>query len=129
MKVCFPVAVDNGFDSEVYNHFGSAPMFLVADTKSNTLDTLDNTNVHHAHGACNPVLALGEQKIEAIVVGGIGAGAFNRLNSMGLKVFQASPGTVEHNMELFKSGGLPQLKMSFCKSGHHEHGQGHSCSH
>jgi len=32
MKVCFPVQKDNGIDSTVYGHFGSAPAFVIVDT-------------------------------------------------------------------------------------------------
>ncbi|RME41495.1 MAG: diguanylate cyclase, partial [Deltaproteobacteria bacterium] len=34
MKVCFPVNNDQGLESEVYGHFGSAPAFVVVDTES-----------------------------------------------------------------------------------------------
>ena len=33
MKVCFPVQKDEGIESQVYNHFGSAPVFIVVDTR------------------------------------------------------------------------------------------------
>ena len=35
MKICFPVQNDNGIESTVYNHFGSAPVFVVFDTDTN----------------------------------------------------------------------------------------------
>ena len=31
--------------------------------------------MNHVHGACNPIMAIGGQDIDAVVVGGIGAGA------------------------------------------------------
>ena len=33
MKVCFPVQKDEGVESQVYNHFGSAPVFIMVDTE------------------------------------------------------------------------------------------------
>lgn len=33
MKVCFAVQRDDGMDSSVYGHFGSAPAFVVVDTE------------------------------------------------------------------------------------------------
>ena len=37
MKICFPVQNDNGIESAVYNHFGSAPVFVVFDTDTNSI--------------------------------------------------------------------------------------------
>ena len=34
MKVCFPVQKDEGVESQVYNHFGSAPVFIVVETEA-----------------------------------------------------------------------------------------------
>jgi predicted Fe-Mo cluster-binding NifX family protein len=33
MKVCFAVQKDEGIESAVYGHFGSAPAFVVIDTE------------------------------------------------------------------------------------------------
>ena len=33
MKICFPVEKDEGIESQVYNHFGSAPVFIMVDTE------------------------------------------------------------------------------------------------
>ena len=41
------------------------------------------------------------KKVDAIVVGGIGAGAIYKLNNMGIKVYKAVQGTVQTNIELF----------------------------
>ncbi|UCC61082.1 MAG: MFS transporter, partial [Dehalococcoidia bacterium] len=55
------------------------------------------------HGQCSPLQALDGNLIDAIIVGGIGAGAINKLNTMGIKVYQANQGTVKTNLDLFKS--------------------------
>ena len=78
MKICSPVHNDNGIDSAVYNHFGSAPVFVVYDTDTSSIESINNQDQHHTHGACNPMKALDNQKVDAIVVGGIGAGALYR---------------------------------------------------
>jgi hypothetical protein len=73
MKICFPAQKDDGLNSTVYNHFGSAPLFVVVDTETNGLATINNQDLHHSHGSCNPMKALDNQKIDAIVVG-VGSG-------------------------------------------------------
>jgi predicted Fe-Mo cluster-binding NifX family protein len=126
MKVCFPVQNNEGLDSTVFNHFGSAPMFVVVDAVSDTVSTISNGDQHHAHGACNPLKALDNQKIDAIVVGGIGAGALSRLSQAGIKVYRAQSKTVGENLTLYKDNGLSEYSpQSSCRG--HSHGGG--CAH
>jgi len=126
MKMCFPVKENEGIESTVYNHFGSAPFFVVVDTDTNHLVAINNRDQHHSHGACNPMKALDNQKVDAIVVGGIGAGALNRLNQMGIVVHRSQGGTVRDNLELFASQGLPELTIQGCCGGHSADG---GCAH
>jgi len=126
MKICFPVLKADGLESEVYGHFGSAPIFLFVETDSNHVTIINNKDQHHAHGACNPMKALDNQKVDAVVVGGIGAGALSRLNQLGIKIFQAQALTVKENMAMLKTCTLPEFTLSHCCSGHgHISGCGH----
>jgi len=118
MKVCFPVLKAEGLESEVYGHFGSAPAFLFIDTDSNRMTRINNGDQHHAHGMCNPMKALDNQKVDAIVVGGIGAGALNRLNQLGIKVFQAQAPMVKENIEMLKAENLPEFTVQHTCPGH-----------
>ena len=74
MKVCFAVEKDDGVKSVVYGHFGSAPAFIVVDTEATKMETVNNRDLNHVHGSCNPIQAIGGLKPDAVVVGGIGAG-------------------------------------------------------
>jgi len=112
MKLCFPVESENGLESVVYTHFGSAPMFVLVDTETNTTDIIDNRDMQHIHGMCSPIQALNGNMIDAILVGGIGAGAIGKLNTMGIKVFRAIVDTVQKNMELFNKNSLPEIKIN-----------------
>ena len=118
MKICFPVQRDEGIDSSVYNHFGSAPFFMVVDTESNSVVVISNRDQHHAHGACNPMKALDNHHVDAIVVGGIGAGALSRLQQMGISVHKSQAATVRDNIALFTAHQLPALTMQGCGGGH-----------
>ena len=126
MRVCFPVQNNEGLGSAVFNHFGSAPMFVVVDAVSDTVSTISNGDQHHAHGACNPLKALDNQKIDAVVVGGIGAGALSRLNQAGIKVYRAELKTVGENLALYKEKGLSEYSPRSSCSGH---GHGGGCAH
>jgi predicted Fe-Mo cluster-binding NifX family protein len=126
MKVCFPVSEVKGIESEVYGHFGSAAAFIVVDTATNNVTTINNKDQHHAHGACNPLKALNNQKIDAIVVGGIGAGALTKLNQQGIKVFRAQAQKVKENIKLLKDHILTEFTLQHTCAGH---GQGGGCGH
>ncbi|OHE59754.1 MAG: diguanylate cyclase [Thermodesulfovibrio sp. RBG_19FT_COMBO_42_12] len=126
MKVCFPVAEVNGIESEVYGHFGSAPTFVIVETDTSKITTVNNKDQNHEHGACNPLKKLNNQHVDAMVVGGIGMGALNILNHSGIKVFQAQASTVRENIALLKEGGLPEFTPQNTCAGH---GQGGGCGH
>jgi len=126
MKICFPVEKNDGLDSVVYNHFGSAPLFIVVDTESSSHSIINNKDQHHVHGQCNPLKALDNQRINAVIVGGIGAGALSKLNQMGITVHRSQADTVRENVSLFTSKQLPALTMQGCCGGH---GSGGGCAH
>lgn len=111
MKVGFAVQVDEGMESIVYDHFGSAPAFIIVDIELKQVLGLDNRNMHHEHGACNPITALNGNRIDAMVVGGIGAGALMKLNAMGVRVYSAGARTVKENMALLGENKLQELSV------------------
>ena len=124
MQICFPVESDKGLESEVCGHFGSAPVFVVYDTEAKSFDTINNQDLGHEHGMCSPLKALDGKKVDAIVVGGIGAGAINKLNGMGIKVYKAAQGTVLINIELFAKSAISEVSIDQACGGH-----GGACSH
>ena len=126
MKICFPVQNDNGIESAVYNHFGSAPVFVVFDTDTNSIGSISNQDQHHTHGACDPMKALDKRTVDAIVVDGIGTGALTRLNQMGIAVHRSQGGTIRENISLFQAHRLPVLTVQGCCGGHSEDG---GCAH
>jgi predicted Fe-Mo cluster-binding NifX family protein len=126
MKVCFPVEDNQGVSSAVYGHFGSAPGFVVVDTKTSELTSICNSDQIHQHGACNPVAGLAGHQVDAIVVGGIGSGALHKLTSAGMRVFKAQTGSIDHNLALLRDNVLPEFHPGHTCGGH-GHSQG--CSH
>jgi predicted Fe-Mo cluster-binding NifX family protein len=111
MKVGFAVYSDEGIGSKVYDHFGSAPAFIIVDTETRDPVRVNNKDLNHVHGACNPIMALDGHSINAMVVGGIGAGAINKLNAMGVKVYAAAAPTVKQNLDLLTENKLQELSV------------------
>jgi predicted Fe-Mo cluster-binding NifX family protein len=117
MKVGFAVQGNEGVESEVYGHFGSAPAFIIVDTEGKEVLTVNNRDLHHVHGACNPVMALDGKSVDAMVVGGIGAGALAKLNELGIKVYGAGAPTVRENLALLSENKLQELSVhNSCRS-------------
>lgn len=126
MKIAFPTQVDQGLESPVFAHFGSAGYFLVVDDASGSLETIINADRDHLHGHCQPLAALGGIKVDAVVVGGIGGGALQKLLSSGIKVYRAVEGTLNQNLDLIRDNRLPEFSFTMTCAGHGAHGD---CAH
>lgn len=126
MKIAFPVQSDAGLESVVFNHFGSAPLFLVVDAATQEVATVTNRDRHHEHGQCSPMAALDGRQVNAVVVGGIGAGALGGLNRMGISVHRSQAPTIRENLALFAAGALAPIALQGCCGGH---GAGGGCAH
>jgi len=124
MRICIPVEENNGLQSRVCLHFGSAPAFMLVDTDSGDCRAVVNTNQHHGHGMCAPLASLEGEQIDAMVVGGIGMGALNRLNSAAIRVYLAENSTVGETVAEFQAGKLRQVEANMACSHHgHNHGR------
>lgn len=124
MKVGFAVQEIEGVESRVYDHFGSAPAFIIVDTSGEEVLSVNNKDLRHVHGACNPIMALDGKSVDAMVVGGIGAGALTKLNGLGIRVYGAAAPTVKENLSLLSENKLQELSVyNSCRS--HQGGCGH----
>lgn len=123
MKVCFPVKSNEGLNSMPYGHFGSAPLFLVYDVETKNVSTISNGDLEHEHGKCEPIKALSGEVVDAVIVGGIGAGAIKKLSSMGIKVYKAIEGDLNKNIQALKNNELKEFPTNHVCShdgcGHH----------
>ena len=131
MKVCIPVSENKGMESLPYGHFGSAPEFVICDLESNEVKSINNGDLGHEHGKCQPLKALANKAVDAVIVRGIGAGAISKLNSMGTKVYQGIEGNVKENIKLLQENKLQELsKDDACSHNHSDggcaHGHGHN---
>jgi len=109
MDIAFPIENDCGMESRVYNHFGTAPFFMIIKSDDNRGEIIVNKEIEHLAGKCQPLSALQGKKVDAVVAGGIGAGALKKLRENRIKVYQGVEGTVNENLELIKSGKLPEF--------------------
>jgi predicted Fe-Mo cluster-binding NifX family protein len=124
MRICVPVEEDKGLDSRVCEHFGSAPAFLLVDTRTKRFDAIVNAQSEHAHGGCAPLGALLTERVDAFVVKGIGRGALQRVLGAGVAAFQTSSITVNDVVAEAEAGALAAVEAT-CGCGQHGHGDHH----
>jgi predicted Fe-Mo cluster-binding NifX family protein len=126
MKLCIPTEDSAGLDARVYEHFGSAPFFTVVDTDTEDIELVNNRDLAHPHGACNPVSSIESRAIDAVVCGGLGKRALARLQQAGFKVYLSQAGTVRDVVAEQRGGTLREATIEEACGGHaHGHGQGH----
>jgi len=89
MRVCVPAETDEGLQSKLYDHFGSAPYFIIYDTERSAIDVIYNTNKSHIHGRCHPLSVINDHKIDAVLCRGIGLKALLKLRDTGIKVYKS----------------------------------------
>ena len=121
MRICIPTETKDGKQAQVFGHFGSAPYFTIYDTEKDTVEIISNANEHHSHGMCHPMGALNGKNIDAVVCGGMGMRAVQKLNEGGVKTYRAVPGTVADIAEQFSKGSLEEITVENSCSQHDCH--------
>ncbi len=111
MKLCFPIVNEEGLDSTIYGHFASAPWFLIVDTSIMQSYALANCDPDNLYSGCNPFMALRDQKLDGIIVGGIGDDALRTMNMCGFRVFQTESASVRENISLYEQQVLSELEV------------------
>jgi predicted Fe-Mo cluster-binding NifX family protein len=123
LNICIPVTEDRGLESPVSGHFGSAPIYMLVDAETRQARALANIRAVHEHGACRPLDALAGHEIDAVVVGGIGAGALRKLQAAGIRVFRANAPTVGACLDAVARNEAEEVSPGGA-CGRHEHGHG-----
>jgi len=109
MKICMPTIGKEGLNENVHNHLGSAKYFAIYDTESKEIFSVENDNVNHNHGACQPLQAIANQNVDVILTSGMGGQAIQLLNNGGIKVYILEGGTVKESIDKFESNSLKEL--------------------
>lgn len=118
MKICIPIVTSEGLKAKVNAHFGSAPYFLVYSTEEKTFEVINNSDNHHIHGMCHPLKALANKDIDAVVCGGMGARAVQKLNEGGMRVYKASAETVEDILREYEADILEEITVENACANH-----------
>lgn len=105
MHLCIPTESDDGLEARVSDHFGRAPYFTFIDTVKGEPVPMANPGHETMHP---PDFVLG-QKPDAVVVKGMGRGAYGRFDAAGVRVLKTEEATVEETLAAAREGRLDAL--------------------
>jgi predicted Fe-Mo cluster-binding NifX family protein len=129
MKICIPTEDDQGLDSRLCGHFGSAPFFALADTDSGDVEIKPNPGRHHGHGKCEPVERIDANRTDAVVCQGMGKRAVSSLRRAGVEVLITSAATIRDAISQAGQGGLQSLSIDeACGGRGGSHGHRKQCA-
>jgi predicted Fe-Mo cluster-binding NifX family protein len=89
LRVAVPSEAPGGLDSARSGHFGRSPYFTLVDIVGGEIGPVDVVvNRPHSEGGCmSPVLTLGENFVDAVIVAGIGQRPLLACVQAGIRVF------------------------------------------
>ncbi|MCD8018757.1 MAG: DUF134 domain-containing protein [Clostridiales bacterium] len=132
------VTYENG---QIYQHFGHTEQFKVYDVEDGKIIASEVVSTNgQGHGALAEV--LNALKADALICGGIGAGAQAALASVGIKLYGGANGDADAAVEALLAGNLAYNPDAQCNHHHgehhgencgghggHHHEEGHECRH
>jgi predicted Fe-Mo cluster-binding NifX family protein len=115
------VTYENGY---VGQHFGHTEEFKVYDVEDGGIV---NTQILSSNGQGHGMLAvvLKEADVELLICGGIGMGARNALNELGIELIPGAQGKADDVVRAYLCGTLEYDPDETCH--HHDHDHEHGC--
>ena len=128
MRIAVPYENETG---TVFQHFGHSQAFKLYDVKDGAVETSEVISTQGSgHGALAGLLQ--EHEVEALICGGIGAGAIEALSEAGIRIYAGVKGAADEAVAQHLAGTLAYTTEANCShhgEGHdHAHGE-HRCSH
>jgi len=124
MKIAVPF--ENG---QVFQHFGRAEAFRIYTAEDGKITSAETVSTD---GAGHSALAglLGSLKVDALICGGIGAGARSALDAKDIALYAGVSGDADEAALALAEGRLESKGDQIVCEGHHhhhEHGEGCTC--
>ena len=117
----------NKDDGTIFGHFGRTEAFklyTVEDGKITSSEVVSSAETG-GHSALAPFLK--ERGVDTLIAGGMGMGARNALDAMGIRVYPGAEGEADSAVKAFISGTLSYDPDATCH--HHDQEHGESCGH
>lgn len=116
------VTYENGL---VFQHFGHTEQFKIYETDgASILSQRILSSDGQGHGAL--AVLLSGNKVDALICGGIGAGAQTALKDAGIRLYAGVQGSCDEAVRKLLDGTLVYSESANCS---HHHEGGHECHH
>lgn len=113
-------------DGEIFQHFGHTQQFKVYDVQDGRTVSSEVVDTNGSgHGALAGV--LGALNVDALICGGIGAGAQMALAEAGIQLYGGVSGNADEAVQALAEGTLTFDPNVQCNHHGEHHGEGHSC--
>lgn len=123
MRIAVPYENEKG---TVFQHFGHSQAFKLYDVKDNTVEKSEVISTQGSgHGALAGILK--ENEVDALICGGIGAGAIEALEGAGIRIYAGVKGAADEAVAQHLAGTLEYTTEANCS--HHGEGHGHGKGH
>lgn len=108
MKIAITAETSQGLDSQVAQHFGHAPYFILVDIEDGAVTaTQDIVNPFaEAHQPGEIPTFIKQQNAEVMLSGGMGGRAIEFFTQAGIKTATGATGTVRESLEKYLGGTL-----------------------
>lgn len=114
MKLCI-TSTGKDIAANIDTTFSRAPYFLIIDTETNAVETVENTAANQGQGAGIAATQLVSDKgIDGVLTGHVGPNAFNALRESGIKLFvgASAQDTVQDALAKFNKGQYDEVSAS-----------------
>lgn len=118
------IAQENG---KVCGHFGKCASFALVTVENGKVTGHSDLDTS-AHGHALLAGYLKQHGAQAVICGGMGQGAKNKLDELGMTVMTGVTGDVQQVAEQFAAGTLVFSDGASCAGHDHHHSEGHTCS-
>ncbi len=111
-KIAIPSMADGGIDGKRSGHFGHCDVFTLVDVEDGNIKNISTIpNQEHVQGGCMvPVNLLAGNKVNAIIVGGIGMRPLMGFRQAGIDVYHdAERADIKPVVEDLIAGKLQQI--------------------
>jgi len=128
MKIAIPVTKNNQVD----DHFGHCEFYsIVTVSENNEISDVQTIKSEQGCGCKSNIASVLKQNgVTIMLAGGIGGGAINVLNSVGIEVVRGCSGNVTDLVKQYVAG-IVKDSGSSCQQHEHHHGDDseHVCNH
>jgi predicted Fe-Mo cluster-binding NifX family protein len=126
MKIAVPVTNNN----QIEDHFGHCEFYNVYTiSENNEIKDIQTLESEQGCGCkSNIASVLKSEGVSVMLAGGIGSGAINVLNSVGINVVRGCSGAPNELVYQYLAGAIQDNGVS-CQHHENHHGHDHACNH